>query len=315
MRWPSLVVCVLALSVPSLIHGQSPPGCQLSLDARQDWQQRLGAVLSDESARIEGAELNRLLDCFDHPDPAIRDQWVFESLSQLLRGGKVDADGIAAAIDRLQPALNESEASSPAAKSALVATGGFRQPFAALLLSELVRADRVTPALPAERVDRLAQSASEYLSSISDYRAFDQTQGWRHGVAHGADLLLQLAVHPALGKQRQSDFLPALKLQIRTDTLAYTHAEPERLARAAYYLHQRGDVGAESWTQWLTELAAPAPLDNWGQAYQREQDLRRRHNVLAFLQALGFAARQGGGAQALAEQCDQQIVRVLSGAE
>ena len=29
--------------------------------------------------------------------------------------------------------------------------------------------------------------------SVRDYRGFDAKQGWRHGVAHGADLLLQLS--------------------------------------------------------------------------------------------------------------------------
>ena len=316
MRWPNLMFCALALSaVLPLAQAESGTACEFFPEARDAWQQRLGAVLSDESGRFEAAELNRLLDCFDHPDPAIRDQWVFESLSQLLRGGKVDADGIAAALDRLQPSLSESQKPVPSTDGKLGAAGGFRQPFAALLLSELVRADRLAPALPSERIDQLAEEATDYLRSISDYRAFDQVQGWRHGIAHGADLLLQLAVHPALSKQRQNDFLPALRAQIRTDAVAYTYGEPERLARAAYYLHQRGDIAAERWSKWLSELAAPAPLDNWGQAYRRGQDLRRRHNVLAFLQALGFAARQGGGQEELAKQCDQQIVRVLSGAE
>ena len=40
--------------------------------------------------------------------------------------------------------------------------------------------------------------------AITDYRAFSDTEGFGHAVAHGADLALQLALNPADHESRSS---------------------------------------------------------------------------------------------------------------
>lgn len=301
-RWATaLLLALAALSV----QGKSIE-CSLSPEVHSEWQAWHSAEVQREQGSAEGQRIDRLLACFDHPDPAIRDQWVFEGLSQLLRAGRVDAASIDRAIQRLQPVLGR-----PADAA------GFAQPFAALLLSELVRADRVTPALPAERIVSLGNDATAFLTKLRDYRAFDSEQGWRHGIAHGADLLLQLGVHPALNTEQQTALLMAMTDQIRNPALAYTVGEPERLARVVFYLHQRGDIADGIWADWLQTLSAPAPLANWGQAFQSESALRMRHNLLSFFHALSFAARQVDSESAveLLRLSDAKILRIMSGGE
>jgi len=46
----------------------------------------------------------------------------------------------------------------------------------------------------------LLNAAANYLVALRDYRGFDDGVGWRHGVAHAADLLAQLALSPSFGR-------------------------------------------------------------------------------------------------------------------
>ena len=75
---------------------------------------------------------------------------------------------------------------------------GFAQPFAALALAEVARVDRVAPIFTADERAVLVTAATNYVRSVRDYRGFDDVQGWRHGVAHGADFLMQLVLNGEL---------------------------------------------------------------------------------------------------------------------
>jgi hypothetical protein len=49
---------------------------------------------------------------------------------------------------------------------------------------------------------------------VSDYRGFDDKEGWRHGVAHGSDWLMQLALNPALDRGQLDQMLAAIATQV-----------------------------------------------------------------------------------------------------
>jgi hypothetical protein len=49
---------------------------------------------------------------------------------------------------------------------------------------------------------------------VRDYRGFDTAEGWRHGVAHGADLALQLVLNPAVDKPQIERLLAAVGRQV-----------------------------------------------------------------------------------------------------
>ena len=124
--------------------------------------------------------------CLASPDPDLRDGIGYEGLTALLRRGDV-SDAVRL---RLSARLGSQLSAADAA--------GVTAPFSALALSEVARTDRVDPFLTdAARAD-LVEAAAAYLESVSDYRGFDDSEGWRHGVAHGADLAMQLALNPAV---------------------------------------------------------------------------------------------------------------------
>ena len=232
-----------------------------------------------------------LAQCLISPDPFLRDDIGYGGLAQLLRTGKVSENARRALIAELGRRLFEPDPSGVAA------------PFAALALSELARTDRIEPFLSAAERAALVDAAARYLAGVEDYRAFDDAVGWRHGVAHGADLVLQLALNDSVTGDQLRTLRDAVALQISPAFVAYVHGEPNRLARAVTYMARRDDLDAEDWTAWVEKVADPAPLATWGEAFQSEPALIRVHNVRSFaLAAYAYSASMDGDrAAALAD--------------
>ena len=224
----------------------------------------------------EGAALG-LLDCLADPDPALRDGLAYEALTTWLRSDALDTDTRRALLDTLLPWI------APDAGPG----DGFRAPFAALALSEVARTDRIAAWLDPAARDALVEAAAAYVASVDDYRGFDAAEGWRHGVAHGADLLMQLALNPALVDAQKRRLLDAVARQVApAGEHFYVYGEPERLARPVLFVLGGKAIGLDDWKAWLQGVAAPAPLATWRDAYASQAGLAKRHNTRAFLLAL-----------------------------
>ncbi|MDI4634905.1 DUF2785 domain-containing protein [Pelomonas sp. V22] len=234
---------------------------------------QLREALKPEANEAERAVLQthalNLASCLANPDPALRDGLGFELLSTWMRAKALKPETLQVLRARLLPVLSGPDI-----------TSGFHAPFAALTLAEIARVDRLQPFLsPAERLD-LLERACAYLAGVRDYRGFTQDEGWRHGVAHGADLLMQLSLNPALDAAAQRRILQAVASQVlAAGGQAYQFGEGQRLARPALFAAARGEISAEDWQHWLTSaLAAATPNANPDAAL-----LARIHNAREFL--------------------------------
>jgi hypothetical protein len=223
-----------------------------------------------------GAGLLALIACLGNPDPAIRDKVAFERLSAAMRSGTADRDALAAARTEL---LKLVAAPDPQ---------GFQRPFAVLALAEVARTDRIKPWMSAPERDVLVNTASTYLATLTDYRAFDNKEGYRHGVAHGADFAMQLALNSAISKAQLDRLLAAIATQVapKDPGVAYWAGEPDRLARAVIVIAQRKLHADPDWRSWFETVTIPAPLASWNVAFESEVGIRKRHNVRAFLLAI-----------------------------
>lgn len=221
-----------------------------------------------------------LAECLGSPDPAIRDGIAYEGLFTILRADRVSARTRRALIARLASDL-ESPAPDP---------GGFRKPFAALALAEVARTDRVRPFLTPEERAALVEIGADYLASIRDYRGFDDQEGWRHGVAHASDLLMQLALNDSVTAEQHRKMLRAIATQVAPPSVYYVHGESTRLARPVLSIAARETVAPDEWSAWFASVADPAPLAAWDEAFASEAGLARRHDTTAFLHALYVSA-------------------------
>lgn len=270
-----LLLVALLLAAIAPLHAACPPTGQDadSLQALRD----AGFEIAEAGERETLAMA--LLDCLGHPDPTLRDGVAYEALARWMRAGAFDPAALRRLRGGLEAILAEDDPS------------GFGQPFAALVLSEVARTDRIDPWMAGDERRAMVASAAAWVRDVADYRGFDPREGWRHGVAHGADWLMQLALNPALDQAGADAILSAVAVQVAPENgHAYVFGEPERLARPLLSLGERG-------------LLQPARLDAWLAAHvdklqpARHADpawLARRHNVLAFLRVLYVATAQAG---------------------
>ena len=259
------VVGAAANDVPGCAPLALDPDALLALKAG-GWQ-----LASDRRAELALA----LAGCLRDPDPQLRDAIAFDALSHWMRAGELDPVTLRALRGRLLPMLDER------------GEPGFAAPFAALVLAEVARVDRIAPYLDARERAALVEAAAGYLESVRDYRGFDAAQGWRHGVAHGADFALQLILNPAVDATHVQRLLAAVAAQVDADGRhAYVHGESARLAMPVLYAARRGLLDAAQWDAWVAAVAAPAPLADWSQAFSSEAGLARLHNTNAFLLVL-----------------------------
>jgi hypothetical protein len=226
--------------------------------------------LQDEADRARIQQLAiALLPCLAQPDPKLRDDVAFEQLSAWSRGGQLDAT----TLQRLREALVGVLDGKPDA-------AGVHQPFAVLTLAEVARVDRLQPFMTAEQRADLVDHAARFLGGVRDYRGFIPGEGWRHGVAHGADLALQLGMNDALSTAQRQQLLSAVTRQVLADHQhAYHFGEGNRLARAALQLQLRLNPDEAAIRAWLDGLLQPLKQ---AQAWD-EAALTDLHNLREFL--------------------------------
>ena len=269
LRQP-LAALALVAAAPALAACPPPGETAASLQALKaaPWQR---ADLQADAAARDTLAL-ALLACLDDPDPALRDGIAFELLQAGLRGGSLGGPVLQQLRQRLQARL-----------AAPPDEAGFGQPFAALVLAEVARVDRLKPYLSAEERASLVDSAVAYLAGVRDRRGFDAREGWRHGVAHGADLMLQLSLNPALQRSQADAMLQAIASQVLpVGTHAWVYGEPARLAAPVFQLARRGLLTAEDWQRWFEGLTRRPT----GETGMTPAGLARRHNLQAFLTLL-----------------------------
>ncbi len=274
---------------PKSAHADCVPGGMqraelLALRAAK-WQ------VSDDSHRQQLAL--SMAGCLADPDPVLRDEIGFEALSAWMRSEKLAT----ATVQSLRTLLLlRLKAADPQ---------GVSRPFAALALAEVARVDRRKPYLsPAERQELVAAAAA-YLSNVRDYRGYDEQAGWRHGVAHGADLMLQLALNPALGRAEHEAILAAIASQVLPAHF-YIYGEGERLMAPVFYLARRDILTAAEWEAWITRLLATRkPILPTSQAA-----LAQLHNLKQFLYPL-FASLNQSQDAAQRERLLPAVTRAL----
>lgn len=278
----ALFAGLAACTQSSSIAEDPVPPCNVGTYAQTD-------ILALKAAKYQGLKkpvINQIaLDlrpCIGHSSPEIRDGLVYESLSGFLRSEQLTDETKLQLFDHMLGIMN-----GPYIEP------GYTRPFAALDMSELARADRISSYLSPQQREALVQTTASYMRNITDYRGYIDNEGWRHNIAHTADIILQLSLNSDVTKAQLLTLQAAISTQIApANGHAYIHNEPERMARAVLYIAKRGLISSEDWNTWFAQLAEPEPLTAWGEAYKSEAGLAKLHNTKAFLSAVYINANE-----------------------
>lgn len=263
---------------------------KISIDAEQvsqeclsnKWQKAELIQLKENKFKLENEAERRtlalqLLNCLASTDSEIRDGIAFEALSYWLRGAQLSQEVHNQMFDYLTNVITL-QVNDP---------NGVYQTFSVLVLAEIARVDRKKPFLTKMRRNYLVTIGTEYLSTLRDYRGFSNNIGWRHGVAHSSDLMLQLALNPAISKDQLTLILDALASQVTANQQhSYIHGEPKRIAMAVLYVFLRKEHSNEEWSIWLSKVINSAPFEHWQAVFKSETGLAKLHNTQSFLNTL-----------------------------
>ncbi|WP_374395496.1 DUF2785 domain-containing protein [Sphingopyxis sp.] len=287
MRLVGIIAVAMATLAPTADakdDGAAP--CNVARPADGDLEAYAAAFFP----RASKTDLDALAACLGDPDPAVRDDFAYALWSEGLRGNHLRTDQMRHALGRLT-----AMATAPDDRA------GFAKPFAALALSEVARTDRLAPWMSEAELRALAATGAAYLRGVSDYRGFTAGEGWRHGVAHGSDLALQLALNPRLTRADAELLLGAIAAQVAPAASPYYHhGESARLARPVLFLARRPDIDDAAWAAWFNALH-PDTSARWTDAYTNDAGLAAVHNTTAFANAIYVSA---------AETQDPQIKRL-----
>jgi len=258
-------------TAPAQAQAQAPTCQPAGYDrARLDALKAGGWTIADDVER--NAVALGLAECLGDRDPAVRDGIAFEGLQHYMRQNLLTRETLTALNINLQ------------AKLTVPDPLGFQRPFAALVLADVARTDRVAPWMSEAQRAQLIDSSIAYLRGITDYRGFTQGEGYRHATAHASDLMLQLVLNPAVGKVDLMRIRDAIASQIAPAGHSYITGESERLATPILYMATRNLFDEAEWTVWFAEISGPGPLGaSWEGWWLSEQGIARRHNLMAFL--------------------------------
>jgi hypothetical protein len=229
----TLLVLISGLVFHALAAAACPPA-GISRAQLVELQAAQGEVA--DNTRRQALALG-LVDCLGDPDPFLRDDIAFGMLESWMRSQKLDLATLRSLRTTQLASLKRPDAA------------GLAQPFAAIVLGEVARADRIKPHLSAAERTELVQAGAAYRTTVRDYRGYDEKQGWRHAVAHAADLMMELALNPALGKKEQQLILGAMAAQLsgasaHSPAQFFQYGEGERLAMPVFHL--AGSAGLDS---------------------------------------------------------------------
>lgn len=81
-------------------------------------------------------------------------------------------------------------------------------------------------------VGRIARALADYLQKEQVMQGYDKEVGWKHALAHSADVLGQLLLTKELKKEDMQDLLDQFLLKVQIDDYGYIDNEDERIVDA-----------------------------------------------------------------------------------
>ena len=231
-----------------------------------DWTKDQITQFTDATFSIEQQSVDQfalsMMGCLASQDPYIRDEVAYMSYVTWLREQKLSQSTVHTLFQRFTEQINQGRNDRHQVYL----------PFLTLVYAELVRVDRITPYLTEQELQQAVSVISALLLETDDFRGFDDNIGWRHLVAHSADVTLQLILNKRLSKSQYDDLLVALHSKIAPSDHSYRFGESKRLATPIIYAWMAEKHDLKEWQAMLNQLIDPSPFASWQEVYKSEAE-------------------------------------------
>jgi hypothetical protein len=213
------------------------------------WQ----SLASNEFAIPEGHSVQELtpalVELLGSPDPELRDDVAYTALVYwVTRQQLYSDDELRQLTNTLRDGLYDQLIENPT-------NSVLRRSFSALALSVLAYHDLTASFWSEDDVHALVETACDYLLAEQDVRGYHNGTGWRHAVAHTADLMKFLARNP---KSSEGDHLRMLNTMaerlMKPVAYVYIHDEDERLTQAVTDILKRRTLTDAVLIGWMERI-------------------------------------------------------------
>lgn len=231
-----------------------------------------------------------LIEMLASPNPLVRDEFGYTGVSVWGRRGVLDRE-----LARLGDAMAERLTEHPQVQA---------RTFAALVFGVVLGRDT---GLPTRTVERWYESFETWYRTESDVRGYDETLGWLHAVAHGADAAVAFA---RAVPRHAPDILElcAHRMTAKDTDYRYGQLEDARLARAIAAVLHTPDLTRDQALGWFDVVddafagAGPGPCPAWAA------------NTFTTLQSLHLHLVRGlraGGVPAHGDEVAEHVAAIL----
>lgn len=243
------------------------------------WQAVLTGGLEVPADRPLDDLTAELVEMLGDPNPRRRDDLAYPVLATWISNGVYD--GLLAGLgDGITVGLAQ-EIGADGDDSVL------RRSFSALILAEAVRRDNELALLTDDTLLRWGDRAASWFVRERDLRGWIPDRGWAHAVAHGADLIGQLARSRHLGALELTVLLDVVADRLlQPTTYIWRHGEDDRLAYAVMAVLHRNLVTVGVLEPWVARLGAAIGSSAVRGATGDEWPTASAANTTGFLRAL-----------------------------
>ncbi|MGT2757483.1 DUF2785 domain-containing protein [Streptococcus ovuberis] len=218
--------------------------------------ERLRNKLQDNETYYSREEVDWLLAHIGDPDPAIRDDLVYQTWCQAIGQGFLRQEDYHYLV---RWCLEENSLFDTIEKSGLPT---LRRSFTALLQVILLWADdekesRYHHLMTDDERQTFFTMAIDYLTLEKDDRAYVENVGWVHAIAHGADLLVQASSHSDFPSSAYGKLLPLIENIFLERERRFRGDEELRLAPLVFANVLTEKLRLREVTHWLDHLNWP----------------------------------------------------------
>lgn len=181
-------------------------------------------------------------------DAELRDRLIYTSFYRLMEGSYLSSEQMSFLLDSC---IDENHLFYGIGKKEDDSV--FTRAFSSLVLALLLDKDRAKPYLPTDKVHKAIEACFLYLEAEEDSRGYVEGKGWAHSIAHGADYLVEVILHPVFPPELHQRCLQVIKNCLLKDA-AYMDDEDGRLFYAVEALLDKG-MTDENLLTWLMNLS------------------------------------------------------------